>query len=128
MVDETTQETCVCVGGLAYKSKLGREDPKKVKHDLDSLYALCGETHCAVSSSFVCSADFLMRGFWRRMTERSACSVGEEGHLKEMSNALSMDTPNTRFPPAQMPCWQLGSTIRTEKGGISLKLSLCEIH
>lgn len=97
------------VGGLAYKSKLGREDPKKVKHDLDSLYALCGESHCAVSSSFVCSADFLMRGFWRRMTERSACSVGEEGHLKEMSNALSMDTPNTRFPPcsdALLAAWQ----------------------
>lgn len=86
-----------------------------------------GSHHCAVSSSFVCSADFLMRGFWRRMTERSGCSVGEEGHLKEMSNALSMDTPNTSLPPTQMPCWQLGSTIRTEKGGISLKLSLCQI-
>lgn len=56
------------------------------------------------------------------MTERSACSVGEEGYLKEMSNALAMDTPNTRLPLPQMPCWQLGSTIRTEKGGISLKL------
>lgn len=62
------------------------------------------------------------------MTERSACSVGEEGHLKEMSNALSVHTPNTSLPPTQMPCWQLGSTIRTEKGGISLKLSLCQIH
>lgn len=87
-----------------------------------------GSNHCAISSSFVSSADFLMRGFWRRMTERSAWTVGEEGHLKEMSNTLSMDTPNTRLPPAQMPCWQLGRTIRTEKGGISLKLLLCQIQ
>lgn len=64
------------------------------------------------------------------MTERSACSVGEEGHLKEMSNALSMDAPNARphHPLILLPCWQFGSTNRTEEGGINLKLSLYEIH
>lgn len=93
------------------KLQLGRGS-KKEMHDLDSLYAHLnhhvGSHHCAVSSSFVCSADFLMRGFWRRMTEHSACSVGEEGRLKETSNALSMDMPNTRSPysDALLAAWQ----------------------
>lgn len=110
-MDETEQK----VGGSVDKSKSGREDPKKFRHDLDFLYALSnhhvGSHHCAVSSSFVCSADFLMRGFWRRMTERSAYSVGEEGHLKEMSNALSMDTPNTRFPLLRCPAGSLAAPL-----------------
>lgn len=41
------------------------------------------------------------------MTERSACSVGEEGHLKEMSNALSMDMPNTISPLLRCPAGSL---------------------
>lgn len=92
------------------KLQLGRGS-KKEMHDLDSLYAHLnhhvGSHHCAVSSSFVCSADFLMRGFWRRMTEHSACSVGEEGRLKETSNALSMDMPNTRSPLLRCPAGNL---------------------
>lgn len=110
------------VGGLlSGEVRIRERGSKKSKTWPGFLYALSnhhvGSHHCVVSSSFVCSADFLMRGFWRRMTERSACSVREEGHLKEMSNALSMDTPNTRSPPpTQMSCWQLGSTIRPGEG------------
>lgn len=44
------------------------------------------------------------------MTERSACSVGEEGCLKEMSNTLSMDTSNTRQPP-RCPAGSLAALI-----------------
>lgn len=47
------------------------------------------------------------------MTERSACSVGEEGHLKEMSNALSMDAPNARphHPSFCCPAGSLAALI-----------------
>lgn len=41
------------------------------------------------------------------MTEHSACSVGEEGRLKETSNALSMDMPNTRSPLLRCPAGSL---------------------
>lgn len=55
-------------------SKSGGEDPKKIMTWI--LFVLfVGRHYCAVSSSFVCAADFLMRCFWRGMTERSACSV-----------------------------------------------------
>lgn len=60
-----------------------------------------GRHYCAVSSSFVCSADFLMRCFWRGMTERSACSVEGGGvRLKEMSKILFMVTSNANPPPS----------------------------
>lgn len=59
-----------------------------------------GRHYCAVSSSFVCAADFLMRCFWRGMTERPACSVEGGVRLKEMSKILFMVTSNANPPPS----------------------------
>jgi len=52
-----------------------------------------------------------MRGFWRRMTEHSACSVGEEGPLKKTSNALSSDTPIARSPLLRCPAGSLAAPL-----------------
>lgn len=70
---------------------------------------------CRDSSSFVYLADFLMRGFWRRMTEYAACSLGKEGHLKEMGITLSTGAPNARSPPLRCPAGSLAAPFRLRR-------------
>lgn len=66
----------------SFVSKSGGEGPKKKIMTWILFVLFVGRHYCAVSSSFVCSADFLMRCFWRGMTERSACSVERGGAFK----------------------------------------------